>query len=56
MVRYAVLTLLFAVLNASAKYWNSRNGSRARELRGIIRRSQSGVPESTLLITLLSRK
>ena len=54
MLSYAVLTLLFAVLKASAKHHESGNGLRCRELRGFIRRSQPEFQEFTLLITLLS--
>ena len=53
MVVYAVITLFFAVPEMSAEYRNSRNGLCVRELRGIIRRSQSMVSKFTLLITLL---
>ena len=55
-VIYAVITLFYAVPYASAKYCNSRNGLPARELRGIIRRSQRRIPQFTLLFTLLSAK
>ena len=53
-VSYAVLTLFFAVLKASAKYHDSRNGLRCSGLREIIRRPQREIPKFTLLITLLS--
>ena len=55
MVSYAVITLFFAVLEASAKCADSRNGLCVKELAGIIRRSHSAIWKFTLLITLLSR-
>ena len=56
MVSYAVITLFFAVLEASAKYADSRNQLCIKGLHRIIRRSQPPISKSTLLITLLSRK
>ena len=53
MVVYAVITLFYAVPEASAKYCDSRNGLLFRELHGIIRRSQPATWRFTLLITLL---
>ena len=63
MVDYAVITVLlrcftlfYAVPKKRAKCFDSRNGLRVSELRGIIRRSQGRSSKFTLLITLLPGK
>ena len=43
MVNYAVITLFYAVPEESAKHGDSRNGLLAKELHGIIRRSQPAI-------------
>jgi len=53
---YAVISLFFPVPVNSAKCRNSRNGLPARELRGIIRRSQPALLQFSLLFTLLAGK
>ena len=53
MVSYAVLTLFVAVMKTVQKYYDSRKGMCAGELRGIIRCSQPVISEFTLLIRLL---
>ena len=53
---YAVISLFFAVPRMRAECRDSHNGLLDKELRGIIRRSQSAVSEFTLLITLFSGK
>src|SRR5690348_1452392 len=55
-VNFAVISLVFPVPKPSTKYGNSCNGLCIRELREIIRRSQSTVSKFPLLITLLAGK
>lgn len=43
MVGYAIITLFYAVPEEGARHGDSRNGLLAKELPGIIRRSQPAI-------------